>query len=243
MRSGGSAEVVLFRTGARFLLSGASTARVEPAGLQPGSGSAPKPLPRLGPDLVRRINTPARRISPAILGVLVRGTEDPVLGPRGPSPNGAVRAEPVTLRWAGPVEADQQHLVISNGMHTVHQAELPPAAREFRVPRGILRPGHEYVWSVTAVRDGVSGRQCRALLRILLPAERAEVARWEREAAAARSSAPDSPSYLLLLAEAYERLGLVDDARSAYEKVLRLRPDDAGVQAALQHLAPASHGS
>src|SRR5438132_10730051 len=38
VRSGGSAEVVLFRNGARFLLSGAGTARVEPAGLKPGSG-------------------------------------------------------------------------------------------------------------------------------------------------------------------------------------------------------------
>src|SRR5712692_3620795 len=56
VRSGGSAEVVLFRNDAHFLLSGASAARVEPVGLKPDSGSAPKPLPRLGPDFVRRIN-------------------------------------------------------------------------------------------------------------------------------------------------------------------------------------------
>src|SRR5205807_8711733 len=56
-REGGVAEVVLFKNGARFWLSGGGAARVEPLALQPRSGSAPKSLKGLSLVFVRRMNT------------------------------------------------------------------------------------------------------------------------------------------------------------------------------------------
>jgi hypothetical protein len=232
----GSAEVVLFQNGARLLLSGPGAARVGPTGVKSASGTAARPLRSLSPLLTKQMNTPARAVSPRFLGVLVRDPGDANLGPRNPSPNGAVRGAPVILRWAGPVEGDTLRLLIIDGENTVHQEELQPNAREYQVPAGVLRPGQYYVWSVTAVNGGGSGAHCRALLRLLSPAEQAALDRLEREAKAARTAETDDPAGTLLLAQAYEQLGLFEDARAAYQEVLRLRPDDPGVQAALKHL-------
>jgi tetratricopeptide repeat protein len=235
-RGGASAEVVLFQNGARFLLPARSAAQVEPTALKPRAGPIPKRLKGLSLDFLRQMNRPPSQVGPRILGALVRETGDALLGPRHPSPNGAVRRAPATLRWAGPVEAGQLRLRISDGERTIHRADLPPTAREYQVPAGVLRPGEYYVWSVMAVRGGVSGQRCRALLRVVPPDEEAAVERMEKETAAARALAPNDPSPLLLIAEAYERLGLFDDARSTYQAVLKLRPGDPGVQAALKQL-------
>jgi hypothetical protein len=242
VRDGGSAEVVLFQNGARFSLSGSGTARVGLTDLKPGSGSAPKALQRLSPTLVKRMNTPARAVSPRFLGILVRDLGDPVLGPRNPSPNGAARGAPVTLRWSGPVEGEALRLQISDGKRSVHRVDLPSTAREYRVSPGILRPGEYYVWSVTAIQGGESGPRCRALLRLLPSTENRELEHMEQEAAAARASSPDNPAIPLLLAQLYERLALFDDARAAYQEVLRLRPEDPGVLAAVKRLSEGAAG-
>jgi hypothetical protein len=240
LREGGSAQVVLFRNGARFSLSGTTTARVGLTDLKPVVGAAPHALRRLSPALASGMSRPIRPISPRFLGVLVRDPGEPGVGPRDPSPNGAVRGAPVTLRWAGPVEGEGLRLQIRDGEQTIHSVELPPMAREYQVAAGLLRPGQYYVWSVIAVREGESGPRCRALLRLLAPGEKAELEELERESAGARTSSPDTPASLLLLAQAYERFGLLDDAQTAYQEALHLRPGDPGVQAALKRLGRGS---
>jgi hypothetical protein len=233
---GGSAEVILFQNGARFLLFGAGAARVAPGGLKPVSGAAPRAVGRVSAASLVGLNTPSRAISPRFLGVLVRDRGDPTVGPRDPSPNGAVRRAPVTLRWAGPVEGESLRLQISDGERIVHRADLPQAAREYRVDPGLLQPGQYYVWSVTAIRQGESGPRCRALLRLLTADERTKLEQLERETAAARRSSPDNPASLLLMAQAYERLSLFEEARSAYAEVLRMRPGEPAVHAAVKRL-------
>ena len=110
------------------------------------------------------------------------------------------------------------------------------AVFEFTVPAGLLKPGEFYVWSVTALNGGDAGTKCRALVRVLLADERAEVERLEKETADAGAAAPDNPAPTLLLAQVYERLGMYDDALAAYEAARKLRPDDPGIQSALKHL-------
>lgn len=235
--AGGSAEVVLFRNGVRFVLVGPSAARVEPRALQRYSGAAPKPLPAIGQPFIRQMSAPFRPASARILGVLVRSAPEGDVGPRAPSPNGAVRDPSVTLHWAGPIEGEQLRVRISTEEQTIYRSELAPTARELKLPPGTLKPGVPYLWSVTAVTDGERGHECRAVVRLLLPRERADLEAMEREAAAARRQDAGDPAPLLLLGQAYERLDLRDDARAAYESVLRLRPGDEGVRAALARLA------
>jgi hypothetical protein len=237
LRAGGSAQVVLFKDGARFALSEGSSARVAADGLEPLGGPKPQSMAGLSSTFVHRMNAPTRQVSPRILGVLVRETGNETLGPRRPSPNGAVRAKPVVLHWAGPVEGEVLRLVISDGEKAVHRAELPPSAREFPVPDTLLKPGEFYVWSVTAVHGGDTGPKCRALVRVLLPEERSEIERLEKESAEARAAAPDDPAPLLLLAQVYERLGMYDEALTTYESARRLRPDDTGVRDAVKRLS------
>jgi hypothetical protein len=251
--AGGSAEVVLFQNGARFRLSGASTARVGPSELKATSGAAPQALARLSSVFAKRLSAPARTISPRFLGVLVRDPGDPTVGPRNPLPNGCVPGEPVPLSWDGPIEGDGQRLEISDGKHVVYGSWLPPNARGYRLPAGILRPGEYYVWSITALSEsvseglkgveigrGVAGARCRGLLRLLPTDEQAELDRLVQENTAARRSPSDIPTSQLLMAQIYERFGMFDEARFNYEEVLKLRPDDPGVKAALKHVGEAA---
>jgi hypothetical protein len=240
VRDGGSAQVVLFQNGVRLTLPAGSTARVEPSALTSLSGPRPQPLPAVNRAFLRRVSTAPKQVSPRMLGILIRAPGDALLGPRNPAPNGAVHGAPVTLRWSGPIEGEQLRLQISDGERAIHRAELPATTREYAVPNGVLRAGEYYVWSVAALKGGDAGPRCRALVRMLLPQESADLEEIEREVAAARASSSEDPAPLLLLAQTYEHLGMLDDARATYEAVLRLRPKVAGVLAALKRLTARS---
>lgn len=252
--AGGTAQLVLYANGARFALTGPAGVEVAATRLLPRSGTPPQARRALSLEFVRRINRP---ISPpdarltTVQGLILRG--DDALGPQQPNPSGTVRSTPVTLRWAGPIHADQLHLQITDGQRTVHAANQPSAARSYPVPEGVLQPGKYYFWFVTAVQDGQSQQSCGALLRVLTLDERSELERLERElGVAAAPSLPDTPPptpadpaarkeeeripALLLLGAVYERLGMRAAARWAYEEVHRARPEDAGVRSALRRL-------
>jgi hypothetical protein len=259
LASGSAAELVLYANGARFALVGPAAAQVETTRLQSRSGTSPQARRPLSLEFVQRLNHP---VSPpkarilAVHGLILRGTDNG-LGPRRPEPSATVRGAPVTLRWAGPIHGEQLHLQITDGRQTVHAADLPPTARDYPVPAGVLQPGDDYVWFVTAVQDGQSRQSCGALLRVLSPAGRAELERLERELgiaapgvpAAPPSPPPPTPSdrstteagetvpSLLLLGAVYERLGMRAEARWAYVQVQRARPGDAGIAAALRRVA------
>ncbi len=225
---GGAAEVVLFRDGQRFELLSGSTVRVGPAVVSGVSGAPPHRLGAISPTFRQALRTPGAPVPQRIMGLVIRSAGEEALGPARPTPNGAVREETATLRWEGPIEGDRLVLQVSDGMAVVHRIELPAAARSYMLPGHLLHPGRWYVWFVTAIRDGAAGQKCYALLRVLTPDERALLGRTEREAAA------NDPALLLLRAQLAERLGLFDEARAGYQAVLRLRPEDAGMQAALK---------
>jgi hypothetical protein len=256
--AGGRAVVVLYANGARYDLAGPATARVENTRLQPLSGAPPRTRPPLSMAFIRELNhapsPPDARLL-AVRGLILRGGADE-LGPCRPEPDGAVRAGPITLRWTGPVHGEQLHLQIADGHRTVHAANLPPAAREYPVPAGVLQPGVSYVWFVTAVQDGESRQSCGALIRLLSPDELTALQEAEQQFGAAAGLAPaTAPALLsppeltdqdgshaervpalLLLGSLYERLGLLAEARRAFEQVQRLRPGDVGIAAALRRV-------
>jgi hypothetical protein len=235
----GHAELVLFQNGARFSLPRGSVVRISPLAVKSRSGLPPRRLPALNLDFIRGIARPVEQPSPRlreILGFVARGESDATLQPRHPWPNGAVRSAPVRLRWVGSLQGDRLQLRVSDGERVVQETDLSPTERAFQLPEGVLRPGRYYAWTVTVVRGVRRGTPCGGLVRILTPEEKVALERLEREAGAARAVAPNDLAPLMLLAQIYERLGLVDDARSTYQTVLQGRPHDEDVRTALKQL-------
>src|SRR5207247_922918 len=111
----------------------------------------------------------------------------------------------------------------------VHRVSLPGTARLYEVPAGVLNPGRWYAWFVTVAESAEGPRKCCALLRILMPEERQALAREESQVARARAAA-DSPASVMRLAQLDEGLGLFQEARTHYQEVQRLRPEDPAVQ-------------
>lgn len=230
----GAAEVVLFGTGDRFSLAPSSTARVTESGLAPVSGTPPKKLARLA------LNVPVGKSGTKIMGLLVRdsGKTDGG-GPSKPAPAGAVRELPVVLHWAGPVDAEKLEVRVKDAANkTLHQVDLPRNAREYPLPESLLSRGEVYTWAVTAVlADGTAAKSTMARFRVLLPEERQAIEAVERQAEDAWKSEPKNPAPLVLLADAYEKLDLNQDALETYQRVLELAPEAAGVQEAIKRLS------
>jgi hypothetical protein len=231
----GRAELVLYRTGVRFALSPGSAVRIGPGGLQRLSGPQPQLLAAAPQLFARPLTTPRRPVPQKLLGVVTRG-KDEEIGPRVPSPNGAIRQPAVTLRWEGPVEGERLLLQISDGERIVHRKELPLSARSYALPTGVVRPGAWYAWFVTATGAPEGPHKCYAFLRILTPEERAALDREEPLAAAVSADAPERPAAAMRLAQLYDRLGLFAEAIDRYQEVINLRPEDPGVRTALARL-------
>lgn len=236
---GSAAELVLFANGARFSLPAGSAAQVRLQSLTPRSGPAPTPQRPIPLAYVRAIRRPPPLYSSSqrqMLGTVVRSSDELDTGPRRPTPVGAVRPGPVTLRWSGEVQEPNWHLQINDGRRFFYEKRLSSDLHEFTVPAGTLRPGQTYVWSVTAV-DGIhNGPRCAALLRVLTPEEAATMTQLEQETKSLRVAAPDDSAPLLLLAQAYERLDMQSEARDAYQELLRLQPASEDARAGLAAL-------
>ena len=230
--AGGRAELVLFAEGRRYALDGPGTALVRQAELRPVSGKPPAALksialPRLGEQPV-----PAR-----VLGLVVRGGPDEITGPRHPVPNGSVRAL-TPLKWDGPVEGTELELRVRDSQGVVEKVSLPVAAREYRLPDQRLKPGEYYVWSITSISEnGDVLRGATAVVRLLSDEDRQRLAAVESALRAEMKGQPDDSAPALLMARAYEGLGLFDDALDLYRKALAARPKDPGLQAAVRRLA------
>jgi len=226
----GSAEVVLFADGARFSIPGGSSARVEANGLKRVSGSAPKELRRLPLP-----NPPARTFSKRIMGILVRDAHRRSGGRS--TPNGALREAPIVLRWNATGADRELDLRIRDEKEEAFAQRLPAGTREFNVPEGALRAGEYYVYTVNAVNAaGDAERIGIGWFRVLTPPEKTALSVLETETAQERQSNPNSPAAILLLAQTYERFGFLTEARSLYQDAIRMRPNDEGLQSAMQRL-------
>jgi len=229
VRPGGAAEVVLTGTGARFGLSSGSAAQVNASGLTRRSGAAPKALRKLALP-----NPPVRSFNRRMLGLGTRGARGP--DPNAPAkgtPYGAVRDFPVVLKWTGSSPEELNVSVQDEKKTAVLETKVPGATRELAVPDANLEKGKFYVWTVkpAAGKAGSIG-----WFRVLLPQEKTSLEFLERQTGEERSTSPDNPSPILLLAQTYERFGMYDDAMNAYQSAAQMRPNDPGLQDAMKRL-------
>ncbi|MCW3096770.1 MAG: hypothetical protein JWL77_2388 [Chthonomonadaceae bacterium] len=256
---GGSATVVLYKNGARFVLTVGSSVRVEQNRLFRLSGPIPQALTPLNLALIGPRKKPfpgagpqhPPEVGPRYGGSLILG---PPKGPFDPWPDGAVRQASVTLRWEAHSNPDLWRLQIVETSSDTEMAplllrrDLPATIREFPVEEGLLKPGLWYRWSVTAVaqrRVGAHfveerkiGQVCEGIVRVLLPDESATLKGMELEAEALNKQDPKDPTPYLLLGEAYEQFCLPKEAISAYKTALQLGAH-LGAEAAIQRLADA----
>jgi hypothetical protein len=234
----GAAEIVFYETGGRYLLPANSSGAVEQTGIVRRSGPASRALRRLA--LPR---PPTQQPSPRILGHVLRASSRNLGGaaqPRlkGVTPNGPVRGQPVALKWLGELSGVAELQVrVRDEEKTVYQTTVKPNVHEVVVPAGMLEVGQYYIWTVTGVgEDGAQKGGGDAWVRILPPGELAALEVLERDVAESSKAEPDNPAPLLLLAMTYERFGMMDEAGAVYERVRKLRPDDPGIQAAIERL-------
>jgi len=245
--AGGGAEAVFYKNGWRMGLGGRSVAVTGASGFSRRAGPAPRVLGSLGQRLAGRL-APGAALQPVkIGGIVIRGgnDEDPYHGPREPSPVGVIPAGPVTFRWTGPVEPGTQRLrfrVLHND-EVILREELPASAQSFVAPRGVLQPGGEYEWIVSAVGVNGAGKASRAGIRLLSAQETGELQALERDAAAAACKFPHDPASMALLGESYEALGMPKEARHAYEAALRLKPGDAALKGAVKRVSTLHRGN
>lgn len=225
---GASAQALLSSTGLRYALASGSKVQVQ-SGLKSLSGVAPKEMPRIGRALA--MNRPGRAGATLLRGL---GDSD---GPSHPSPIGLVPAEPVMLRWSGTTEGSLIVRVLEADSNKIVYTETIAAnTQEQKIPDGKLKPGVWYSWSVQDMPSDAPGRICKSLFRLPLKTDAAHLAALEHDATEARKADKDDVTPDILLAQGYADLGLFDKARGAYEAALKLRPDDVGIQKALENL-------
>ncbi len=238
---GASAVIVLYSNGARFALSEGSRAQVRQDALKEQAGPAPRSLVALSRAFVRPMRQASQSLSPRFAGEVARPLSDPHVGPCRPWPMGAIRDSEAHLRWQGPMQPETKILRLriqdAANKRIVEEHDMPPSTREFAVPSGLLQLAHWYDWSVTAINQQGSGQPCCGMVRLLTPDERELLEREERAAERMREADAGDPTPDLLLAQTYERLNLREEAREAYETVLRYGPH-AGAEAALKRLKP-----
>jgi len=230
---GGAAEVLVFSRGLRYVLAARSEARVGAGGVFQFSGPALRPRPRIVVP-PRPPKGPPRRV----MGLIVRDPRSTLVM----SPDGGVRAVPVTLAWEGEPSAAVTVTIQDEAGAAVHTATVPAGERSYRVPDGVLTAGDYYRWSLSSPTDsGTPKVRGSAEIRVLLPAETGALTRLEASLKQEQAKDPADPSLLLALAQAYEQYRMWDVAVEAYDKVLRLRPNDAAVKTKRDKLA-ADHG-
>lgn len=241
LRDKSAVTLVLYKSGARYALAAGSAIKIVRAQIQSLSGPSPRSLPSVSKRLLKKISAPMTGFGPKSAGVMIRVMQEQDAGPRYPSPVGAVRTAEVTLRWEGSIgQADGtgkagQRVEIKEDEtgEIVFTKDMELTARECTVEQGKLEPGRWYLWTITAAGKGIGLKRCSASLYVLPTEEAAEVAAIEKEIGI--SEANDT-TLKLLMAQGYERFGLLADALTAYESASRLAPSDAEVQKSLIRL-------
>ena len=88
---------------------------------------------------------------------------------------------------------------------------------------------------MTAAGERGTEQACEGLVRLLSNSERNSVELQEQAAETLREADTGDPAPDLLLAQAYERLGLFEDAITTYETALRFGPN-RGAESAMGRL-------
>jgi len=224
---GGSARVLMARTGGRWQLGAGARAAVHASLLRRVAGTAPRRLPAVSARLLRAAGTLGEDPLPRLRGGALRGGQSG-RGPHTPRPVGAVEDTGPLLAWDGDPHPDAARrdgrisVVVRDAEDStlLFSAELPLDARQVRLPEGTLRPGRWALWSATVVDSTGAFGRCGGPVRVLTAAERAQMDLLEAEAESARRSAPGDPTPDLLAARAASRYGMFTRAADLYRAVL-----------------------
>jgi len=236
--AGATAELVLFANGARFVIPAASAATMAATNVERKSGAAPQAK--------RNFAVPSfamRRGNERILGLVVRTGE---LGPHKLFPNGGLQTGVSTLKWDGPIDAHRLEARIlqpegsQNGVQSpdlFRSKKLPISTREVALPAGLIQPGKDYVWVLSALAaDGDVLQSRAAWFRVLTGVEKEALEKFQAQVAELRSSEPNSPVPDMLVGISLERLGCWREAREAFRAALKYRPGDVGLVNAIKDL-------
>lgn len=233
---GGAAELLFYKGGRRFALGAGMTADVQAAGI----------VSKGGP-LMARNNIPipqsGGRGPRQLMGYVSRNAVRPGQFAAS-SPRWTVRAQPVILVWSGEVAAVEQVVrlrkVLPDGSverEAFLEESVGPKERRFAVAADKLQEGGSYHWSVIALDGEGSGvGRAEAQFSLLSASERESLARLEKQVEAELKRSPTSPAALVALAETYKQYGMLEEAETAYQRVLKLRPNAPHVKLAIRKL-------
>jgi hypothetical protein len=212
------ATLVLYRNNATYELAGPAAVSVGDDGLKAVRGAAPQPKNISQQHAAVAVEGINRRL--AMSAVVLRGIAgvQPVLQLTSPSQDAALVSSEPELAWQLGRDAAAREVVIQE---MTGQEVARYAVREDRlvVPRSAgLKPGAEYVWSVTA-RFPDGGNETRERVFRILGAADIGVIESLRPGADADASA------WVLFAAALEKFGAADEARKAWRVVAQKNPE------------------
>jgi hypothetical protein len=241
LRKGASADVVLYASRARYRLSSdpSGETRVKVSGQDP----QPKLVPLAGkaPQVLSQV-----AMLPGFSGllegqggVLTRGASS-----NNPAPDGAVRAQPVTLRWDAPKDSQKLLVVVKTeptpgsveSGDDVVRAPVAPGTAQFAVPAGKLKRGTWYKWNVFHGEQPWCGGRLQVMDADTLTTLRA----LEKAASQERSQPSAGVASRLILAQSYASLGLRAEALKLCEEIRRAHPNDPGIARVLASARRAS---
>ncbi len=144
-----------------------------------------------------------------------------------PIDNGGVLTVTPVFEWPAAKDAEHYEFELLDQYNKPITKQTVAESRFAAPADNPLKPGRRYRWTVTAVNGDDRTPVCRAEFVVVNPKFGEDVA--------ALAGADDAALWALA-ACSYEKLGLVDQAVEAYEKLRRAQPDDPVFPAALSDL-------
>lgn len=227
----GSAVVVLFEGGKRFQIAGDSVVSVSATECQKVSGTAPKALAPLATRHLGLLKG-SRIAGGKSASYVVRGGKQMEL--QSLTETATLNVRP-TFRWkAVPGAASYKVRLEDQDGTQIWQAETETTNIAFPAKFPELKPGGDYVWTVTTV---VGNDTFKATgLFWLLPADKLKGVNEELEAL---KEVEDEATRQVLRAEIYARAELWDEAIASYEKLAEISPELASAHSQLAELLAA----
>ena len=227
---------VVLSAGTRFMLASGSRIKFISGQAQRLQGTPPKLMSPIGKNLASYSSELKDSLRGRLGGIVLRGNQSEI-GLRDPITAGVVKSKGTILSWLGEAKGDiVLHLKESGSGEDILVKTLKHRTRSFQIPEGLLKPGVWYDWRVAAENSKDDSEVCGASIRVQAPEDAAKKAQLEKEAKSAMKENPKDPAPHLLLAMAYEALGLFHEAGVEYDNAQQLDPDDKSIEAALTRL-------
>ena len=227
---------ILLSDGSRISIASNSRVRVGGGKVVSLQGGSPKAMPSLGKNLVSSASELKGSLGGRLGGIVLRNDGNPD-GLHDPLPVGAVKKRVVTLSWSGESAEKIDLSVTALGSKSeIFSKSLPRKSRFLDLPEGLLKPGEWYSWKIASLDSKGVKTQTGSLIRLLSAEDEGKRMLFEKEAKAAMKRNPKEATPHILLARAYESLGLFQEAGSEYATAQELDPQDVTVDEALERL-------